>query len=182
MKVNYFCADDAVPANELAAFTGEIKAKIAADGWDEPATGVKKTSDVHVVQYGALKDTLSRVVDIVLDVNKYNFGFDLYQPNEFTTLLYNEYNSERQGEYSWHNDAVLEECYDIKLTALVNCSTQPYTGGQFKLFVSGEWYIKEFDQPGSMIIFPSWIQHKVEPVTDGVRKSLALFFTGPTIR
>jgi PKHD-type hydroxylase len=182
MKVSYFCSPDAHPQEQLPQLVETFKSKIVDDGFDEPADGVTKTSRVGVMQYGELKNDLDRIVNIVFDVNKWNFGFDLYQPNSFSTLLYNEYDAYYKGEYSWHGDGVLKEQYDIKLTALLNCSDTEYEGGKFKLFINGEWDIDEFDKPGSLLIFPSWIQHKVTPVTAGVRKSMALFFTGPNLR
>jgi PKHD-type hydroxylase len=182
MKVSYFCSPDAHPQEQLPQLVETSKSKIVNDGFDEPADNVKKTSRVGVMQYGELKQDVDRIVNIVYDINKYNFGFDLYQPNNFTTMLYNEYDAYYKGEYSWHGDGVLEEQYDIKLTALLNCSDTEYEGGEFKLFINGEWPIPEFNKPGSLLVFPSWIQHKVTPVTSGIRKSMALFFTGPNLR
>ena len=34
-------------------------------------------------------------------------------------------------------------------------------------------------KPGYMIVFPSFLAHKVEPVTEGERISLAMWFWGP---
>jgi PKHD-type hydroxylase len=182
MKVSYFCSPDAHPQEQLPQLVETFKSKIVNDRFDEPADNVKKTSRVGVMQYGELKQDVDRIVNIVYDINLYNFGFDLYQPNNFTTMLYNEYDAYYKGEYSWHGDGVLKEQYDIKLTALLNCSDTEYEGGEFKLFINGEWPITEFNKPGSLLVFPSWIQHKVTPVTSGIRKSMALFFTGPNLR
>ena len=32
---------------------------------------------------------------------------------------------------------------------------------------------------GTVIVFPSWIQHRVTPVTSGTRKSVSLWLIGP---
>jgi len=35
---------------------------------------------------------------------------------------------------------------------------------------------------GSVLIFPSYINHKVSPVTKGIRRSLVAWFSGPRWR
>jgi PKHD-type hydroxylase len=35
---------------------------------------------------------------------------------------------------------------------------------------------------GSVLLFPSWILHRVTPVTKGVRKSIVVWVTGPKFR
>jgi PKHD-type hydroxylase len=35
---------------------------------------------------------------------------------------------------------------------------------------------------GMVILFPSWVIHRVTPVTKGVRKSIVVWVTGPKFR
>ena len=38
---------------------------------------------------------------------------------------------------------------------------------------------KELKNQGDMIVFPSYLWHRVKPVTKGTRKSLVIWFIGP---
>ena len=40
----------------------------------------------------------------------------------------------------------------------------------------------EFNKPGSAIIFPSFINHKVNKITSGKRHTLAIWLSGPKFR
>mgnify|MGYP003641320843 FL=1 len=53
-----------------------------------------------------------------------------------------------------------------------------YEGGEFETWSSGK---KKFKK-GSMIFFPSWVLHKVNPVTKGTRYSLVVWFLGAPFR
>jgi hypothetical protein len=147
-----------------------------------PANGVTKTSNVLVVPYYELVDELEFFKDTCLELNRKHFGYDLHQTTGINTILYNTYSESNQGEYSWHWDVAFDEPFDIKLTALLNISQTPFTGGELSLFVSGEETIHDFSKPGSMLLFPSFVQHKVNPVTSGTRKTLTLFLMGPSWR
>jgi len=71
---------------------------------------------------------------------------------------------------------------DTKLTVLVNLSTEKYEGGEFQINNGDPKIVKEFTEPGDVLMFQSIILHKVNPVTQGVRKSLTFFLNGPSFR
>ena len=71
---------------------------------------------------------------------------------------------------------------DIKLTALLNLSEEKYEGGELVLFKTWEIVCKEFNEPGTAIIFPSFTNHKVNKIISGSRNSLALWMSGPKFR
>ena len=148
---------------------------------DMPSQTSVKTSKVGMVEFSKVKDVLDKFKNISLDANKHLFGFDLFQFTDLEVLLYNIYNLNE--EYTWHIDASRGEVKDIKLTALLNVSTEPYEGGELELFLStGPSEISEFKKPGSFFIFPSWIPHRVTPVTSGTRKTITLFLQGPLLK
>ena len=100
---------------------------------------------------------------------------------ELKKLNYNIYNEGQ--EYSWHIDAVPgDPVRDIKLTALLNLSEESYEGGELSLFRANEIECSEFNTPGSAIIFPSFINHKVNKITSGRRNTLAIWLSGPKFR
>jgi PKHD-type hydroxylase len=97
-------------------------------------------------------------------------------------INYNVYDSKKQGEYAWHKDVELNKIYDLKLTVLANISTEAYTGGNFELVLHEPVHIKEFDDPGAVLIFPSFLMHRVTPVETGIRESVSLWLPGPNLK
>ena len=78
----------------------------------------------------------------------------------------------------------MEAPSDIKLTCLLNLSEEPYEGGDFLFDFADRYFTptprtcKQLRAKGSIVIFPSHIWHKVEPVTSGTRYSLVMWLTG----
>ena len=151
------------------------------DGEDGYAAGAQKTSEVKFVRFGKIQRFLSPFLDFCYTSNINYFGFDLHPITSQKRLNYNIY---KEGtEYSWHIDAVSKNpVRDIKLTALLNLSEKNYEGCELVLFKTWEIVCKEFNEPGTAIIFPSFTNHKVNKVTTGSRNTLALWMSGPKFR
>ena len=150
-------------------------------GKDDYAQKAVKTSDVKFVNYGKIQKQIFPFVEFCLTSNNNFFGFDLHPLTSMKKLNYNIY--EKGSEYTWHIDAVPQDpVRDIKLTALLNLSEESYEGGDLVLFRSNEITCNEFNTPGSAIIFPSYINHKVNKITSGKRHTLAIWMSGPKFR
>ena len=70
---------------------------------------------------------------------------------------------------------------DIKLTCLLNCSDNDYEGGALFLFRDKDVKVENFS-PGSAVVFPSFISHKVEKIISGSRATQAIWMNGPKFR
>ena len=57
-----------------------------------------------------------------------------------------------------------------------------YEGGNFQFKTMKEVYTPEFNGVGTVIVFPSFMMHRVEQVTKGTRCSLVSWFVGPPFR
>jgi PKHD-type hydroxylase len=151
-------------------------------GSDVPAVDVLKTAKVNTIKWLVAKDFLKSLEGVAHYTNKELFGYNLYNFQDQDMINYNTYHCDDRGEYGWHKDVELDKIYDLKLTVIANISTEPYTGGQFEFFMNEPVHIKELDQPGSVLIFPSFYVHRVLPVTSGVRKTVSLWIPGPNFR
>ena len=145
------------------------------------ATGRKKTRTL-VMAYFKVKHHLKNIENLIYDLNERNFGYDINPIKDGDCVLLNVYDSKEKGKYDWHVDSSRSDIYDTKLTVLVNVSTQKYEGGEFSLFSSGSLKVEELDKPGNLIIIKSSMNHKVDVVTKGKRKTLTLFINGPKFR
>ena len=55
-----------------------------------------------------------------------------------------------------------------------------YSGGHLELLECNQYpNSDDIRQQGSIIFFPSFVYHKANPVTSGIRYSLAIWFEGP---
>jgi PKHD-type hydroxylase len=139
-------------------------------------TSVVRWLDVHAEQ-----QIVEPVMRLVHSSNRTNFGIEIDRPFE---LQFTEYHGTAQGKYDWHQDVWLESdrSFDRKLSVVVQLSDPgEYEGGAFEFFgiASPE---AAFAPQGSMLIFPSWLQHRVKPVTKGLRRSLVSWVEGPKWR
>jgi len=147
---------------------------------DKPNENAIKSSQVKFVYLRSIQNLILPFLDFIFTANINHFGFDLFQLTGSKILNYNTYNIDE--EYTWHIDATVESpVKDIKLTCLLNCSETNYEGGDFCLFKDKELVVKDF-KPGSAIVFPSFINHKVQKVVSGSRATLAIWMNGPKFR
>ena len=92
------------------------------------------------------------------------------------------YKSTDEGYYDWHMDAMPPQNGIQRKLSCVILLNDPseFEGGilQFK----GMEDQNVLDQRGSVIVFPSFIEHKVTPVTKGVRYTAVTWASGPSFR
>jgi len=138
-----------------------------------------------------------QITQQVNNINDKHWGFDLSKCEPLQYSIYNE------GDYyNWHNDqreSVYEDGLARKLSFTVFLN-EDYDGGDFEIVelsaekelpklnvenVSATLLVNEGGmitgpQPaaGTMIVFPSYLWHRVEPVIKGPRKSLVGWFLG----
>lgn len=97
------------------------------------------------------------------------------------------------GHYNWHHDFVEREGnQNRKLSLIVQLSDpKKYEGGNFEFNLRGLDGMKEdtrvippaeFKKQGSVLVFPSFLWHKVHSVTKGIRHSLVMWTLGEQMR
>lgn len=87
------------------------------------------------------------------------------------------------GKYEWHHD-VDWRCptHDRKLSVVVQLSDN-YEGGGFEFKAPADHLPMPLFRPrGSVLVFPSFFEHRVLPVTKGTRDSLVTWLHGPKYR
>ena len=89
-----------------------------------------------------------------------------------------------KGFYDWHQDGDLPDDgnYQRKLSCSVQLSDpDTYEGGDLVLRLPQEEKAVSRKQ-GSIVVFPSFVQHKVTPVTKGERYSAVSWMRGPAFK
>ena len=150
---------------------------------DSPAGHATKTSTVRHVRFEVVRPFLQNpnCIESILQWNEDQVGYDLNLIMGDKLLNYNVY--KKDTEYTWHIDAVGSSvAYDMKFTCLLNLSESKVKGGDLYLFESGPFCVEEFNNPGALIAFPSYIPHKVEKIISGTRRTLTIWLNGPKFR
>lgn len=142
----------------------------------------KKKSTVKVIKYAKIKSFLSHLIDECYLTNEQYFGYNLNKIRLNSTCNLNVYSFENKGKYDWHIDESNSNFFDIKFTILINLSTQKYEGGDFLIFNQEKLSVNELKSPGDVIMFRSYLNHKVTPVLKGERRTLAIFLCGPKFK
>jgi PKHD-type hydroxylase len=108
-----------------------------------------------------------------------NWNFDLIGFGD--TLQYTKYDGEDKGHYSWHAD-IGQGVSHRKLSIIVQLSDEDeYEGGNVELKVGSRDIVLPKTK-GSVVVFPSFVLHRVLPVTSGIRKSLVAWISGPNFK
>jgi PKHD-type hydroxylase len=121
----------------------------------------------------------SKLGVIIRNLNSDYYRFDLFGFNE--DLQYTVYNE--KGHYDYHMDLNIDSSLPARKLSCVVQLAEPseYEGGELVIYgESGPVAIKK--KKGFVVVFPSYLLHRVEPVTAGVRRSLVSWITGPPFR
>jgi PKHD-type hydroxylase len=120
-----------------------------------------------------------RIGEHVVTANNELWNFDLMGFGD--DVQFTEYWGENGGHYNWHTD-IGETVCARKLSVIVQLSNEDeYEGGNVQMNIGHNTFTFPKEK-GSMIIFPTFCLHRVTPVTDGVRRSLVSWVTGPNFR
>jgi PKHD-type hydroxylase len=111
-------------------------------------------------------------------IGKCNADFYQFKLTEITEhIQYTVYNAEDQGYYDWHIDMGPDKARR-KLSLVCQLSDpSEYEGGELQIN-TGNIIVPEKEK-GTVIMFPSYLLHRVTPVTKGTRRSLVLWIEGP---
>ena len=142
-----------------------------------------RRSDVAFLEHEWYPDILDAVRNHVLQVNRETWTFDL---DGSVAWQFTVYDGTVEGHYHAHIDTFLNDARPScrKLSVMVNLSDGAgYEGGDFG-FSPCVTRLPNDDvrKMGTAIVFPSFLEHSVSPVTKGMRYSLVGWFEGPNFR
>ena len=168
--------------NPKQARTMSTKDKLSDEEKKEHTEKIRSSKIVFI------KDMwLKQELDSIVQYANKSWGFNLSHQED---VQFTEY--EPRGHYTWHNYAIQNPMnlknITRKLSMVVQLSKpENYEGGGFRFNLRGLYSQvddnimrppSEFKQQGSIIVFPSFLWHKVEPITKGIRHSLVMWALG----
>ncbi|MES2968910.1 MAG: 2OG-Fe(II) oxygenase [Pseudomonadota bacterium] len=124
---------------------------------------------------------MERAMRTTAQANREGFGFDLTDFAESAQVA--RYGAERAGHFDWHSDIGAGALASRrKLTIVVQLSDPAdYDGGALELWPNSA-IAQAPRERGTATVFPSFVLHRVTPVTRGTRWSLTLWAHGPAFR
>ena len=158
------------------------KPGVAQVGMNKPGGGTDTKKRVTTISWIPFKEMGHMYVDLnnfIQKANENHFGFGDIQVTE--NAQFTEY--PEGGFYDWHMDCDVNMDHEppvrkISMTLLLNDPSE-FEGGDLELMAPGKF--AELKQ-GHAIIFASFLNHRVNPVTKGMRQSLVCWFGGKPFR
>lgn len=118
-----------------------------------------------------------KVMWFVKDANERMWNFNLSHINE--DIQFTEYDAEYDGHYDWHMDVGGDRSSTRKLSLTIQLSDpDDYEGGELQFLLNRSVSEPERAQ-GTVVLFPSFLLHRVKRVTSGRRQSLVIWIHGP---
>lgn len=118
-----------------------------------------------------------KLMSMATEANDQLWNFDLISAEE--CIQYTEYLAEDEGHYTWHQDIGPGEPSRRKVSLTVQLSEpDEYEGGDLEMWQGGTSTVKAARGAGVVFIFPSYMMHRVSPVTKGKRRSFVLWVGG----
>lgn len=119
-----------------------------------------------------------RLLDTVSEANRRHFQFSLEEFSERMQVAY--YGAETEGFFDWHIDIGDGQfARRRKLTIVTQLSEDDsYAGGDLETNADG--HVRRASRTrGTALLLPSFVLHRVTPVTQNARYSLTLWAHGP---
>ena len=154
------------------------KPQKAQVGMNKPGGGTDTKKRVTTISWIPFKEMSHMYQDLdrfIQAANLNHFGFDDVRVTE--NAQFTEYPV--GGFYDWHMDCDTNMAHEppvrkISMTLLLNHESE-FEGGHLE--IGGPNQYAELKQ-GNALCFASFINHRVQPVTKGVRQSLVVWFGG----
>ena len=145
----------------------------------EKGTGLTKIiareSTVGWLPFDKMQPMYDDIDNFIQKTNRNYFGFgdiQIREPAQITEYI-------KGGFYEWHTDTRVDMDSEppvrkLSMTLLLNDPSE-FEGGELQ--IAGAKNTKLMKQ-GHATIFASFLQHRITPVTRGVRRSLVMWFGG----
>jgi hypothetical protein len=131
---------------------------------------IRNVQRLRLPLYAGIGATLTA---IGLSVNHQIWKYDITHSNQSEFLMYDV-----KGKYETHVDTFHNRSDEVrKLTVLVFLNDD-FEGGKFYI-ANGHERMYPVQKKGTVLIFPSFMPHGVEPITKGIRYSIVSWMVGP---
>lgn len=165
-------------ADAVIEFAKRRKLSKARTGDTTQSDKVRNSEVCFFYPNGDLDWLFAKLTHYIVEMNDLYFGFDLTGLEQ--GIQFTKYEAPGQ-HYTWHMDRSFHRP-TRKLSVVVQLSDpNDYSGGDLQLQLGGK-HVTGRKERCSMIAFPSYVLHRVRPVTKGTRFSLVCWVSGPPFK
>jgi len=196
LKNYYYYFNQAIPTtvcDDIVKYAKTIETKVAGTGYNGQVKDLSKLRDSNIVWLNDnwIYNEIWPYLNLANKSAGWDFQWDVSESCQFTIYKPGQF-------YDWHCDE-FGNVYDRPNTVFdkkirkISCSLllsdpEEYKGGELEFDFKnqkdrGEFRIcTEVNKKGSIIFFPSFVWHRVKPVTKGTRYSLVIWSCGNPYR
>lgn len=165
--------------NTILDFWEDEKTIKATISGDEKYNDALRKSSVMFIDNTQKNDWIyNKLASLAIKTNNERYWFDLlgfHQELQLTRYSKDDF-------FDWHLDFGAGEISARKLSMTVQLSDEDaYEGGDLQFMVNQK-IVNAPRKKGTIVIFPSFIMHRVTPITKGTRQSIVGWVTGPPYR
>lgn len=144
----------------------------------KPHIGSFKTVDYDVrnverVMLSTYKDIGGRLAAVGLSANFNRWQFDVSHASQAEFLIY-----PAGGKYTTHIDTFIKPATNCRKLTVLAFLNDNFEGGKFYLMI-GDQKVYPPQDPGTIVVFPSFLPHGVEDILSGTRYSVVCWMNGP---
>jgi len=174
---NYYYFNDAFNTEECDLIIKTFK-PFCRDRGTVNGTGTRICDITWIARNNTTEWIYDRICKLAAKANTSMFNFDITHMHD--KIQFTKYDQNEQGCYARHMDVHSSGlCGCRKLSISIQLSSEyTYEGGE--LVIRGTQTVSQ--KRGTMVVFPSFLEHEVKPVTAGTRYSLVLWLYGPQFR
>ena len=153
-----------------------IKATISGD--EKYKDELRKSSVMFIENSEKNNWIYEKLASLAVQCNNERYHFDLlgfHQELQLTKYSKGDF-------FDWHLDFGAGEISARKLSMTIQLSDpDEYEGGDLQFMINKE-VVNAPREKGTIVIFPSFIMHRITPVTKGIRQSIVGWVSGPPYR
>jgi hypothetical protein len=113
------------------------------------------------------------LTSVGLNANHYWWQYNITHSNQSEFLMYGP-----KGHYNAHVDTFHSHDNETRKLTVLAFLNDDFEGGKFFINADGNQYYPP-QEKGTVLVFPSFMVHGVEPVTKGIRYSVVTWMVGP---
>lgn len=188
-QTNYYWFEEGFTTDELIQLESQVQQiksvpGVTESGGQENGEGLdSRSSTIKWVPFSEETKWIYDKIGLLSKIaNDEMFNFDIHNMPE--QIQYTEYYSTNKGHYDWHMDlgsTGFMKFRKISVTVQLSDSNE-YEGGDLQIWSGGQQPNTAPKGKGNVVIFPSFMMHRVTPVTKGTRKSFVLWLGGESFK
>jgi len=178
---NYYHFQKAFGVDEITRIQSFVKKDSFENSTISQLACPTETKKIRISEVQWIKDSsetswlYKKILNMAKRANDAIYNFKLTHIKD--SIQYTRYN--QSGKYDWHVDLGQGDAALRKLSMVV-LLTDPSTfeGGVLELRLGNRIVSAPLKYQGSVVIFPSFLLHRVTPVISGTRESLVVWISG----